>query len=263
MILQRGRVGIISLLSFFNMPLFFINTEDVRGNKVRIPPDVVRHLRAFRLKRGDEFQVVDTRGTRYLVRLDRLEGKEAEAEIVREITGRRGSPLEILLAQGIPKGKKMDLILQKATELGVTRVIPVITERTIVMLSERDAVAKRGRWQKIVKEAAQQANRWDIPEISVPVLYADFFDLLEHQDISIILWEEEERQGLKDLLRGLSDIKKVAILIGPEGGFSKDEVELAKVRGFIPLSLGNRILRTETTGIAIISIIQYAIGDIG
>lgn len=245
------------------MPLFFIDTGNIREDRVTIPADVVQHLRVLRLKKGDEFQIADNSGRKYLVRLNRFEGKEVEAEIVREIVEKKGSKLEILLAQGLPKGKKMDLILQKATELGVTRVIPVITERTIVRLSERETAVKEVRWQKIAKEAAQQANRWDVPEVSAPIPYPHLFDLLEPQDLSIILWEEEQAQGLKDLLKGLSDIKKVAILIGPEGGFSKDEVALAKRKGFFSVSLGRRILRTETAGIAIIGIIQYAIGDIG
>jgi 16S rRNA (uracil1498-N3)-methyltransferase len=183
------------------------------------------------------------------------------------------SPVAITLAQGITKGDKMDLIIQKATELGVGKIIPLITER-----SQIRHTYKVERWKKIALSASRQSGRDMIPEIDAPVDFTKFLER-SHPRLEkgpacpvgkgkggfsgIIFSEEHKERNLKKVLSGFKDIKNITLLIGPEGGFSNKEVITAVEKGFIETSLGPRILRAETAPIAAISIIQYELGDIG
>jgi 16S rRNA (uracil1498-N3)-methyltransferase len=175
------------------------------------------------------------------------------------------SPLNITLGQAILKGKKMDWILQKATELGVSRIMPLVTERTVVEPRPERADSQHRRWQEILKEAAQQAGRWEIPELNYP---ADFFSLAKNvfqYDLALMPWEGENQKNIKhelrDALYSNPHLHHILVLIGPEGGFSDQEAALARKHRITPVTLGWRILRAETACLATLTMLQYELGD--
>ena len=161
------------------------------------------------------------------------------------------------IAQGLPKNPKMELIIQKATELGASKIIPVATERSIVKISKEKAAGKIDRWQKIAKEAAEQSGRSNIPLIDGITDFDDILNSRDEYDKCVMLWELEKEITLKSFLKRNQKIKSLLVMIGPEGGFSRKETERAKEKGFITVSIGNRILRTETASLAVLSMIDY------
>lgn len=171
---------------------------------------------------------------------------------------------KITLFQGLPKGDKIDFILQKNTEIGVTKFVPMITERTIVKLSSKKVKKRLKRWTKIVKEASKQCMRIDIPEVKQPISFNKAVSYFKNYDLVLIPWEQEKKVSVRKTIKNLDrNITNIAVLIGPEGGFSVDEVEMAKRFGAVSVTLGPRILRTETAGIVISSLLLYEIGDLG
>ncbi|MDH4163780.1 MAG: 16S rRNA (uracil(1498)-N(3))-methyltransferase, partial [Nitrospirota bacterium] len=202
----------------------------------------------------------DGRGTEYRSRIAELGKTEIKAEVLsseqREVRGPR-----IVLGQGIAKSDKMDWIVQKATELGVSSIVPLVTERTIVKV--KDEEKRVTRWQKICREAAMQSNRPDIPKVEAIASLGDFIlspatGYRQQGPGSLLLlpWEEAA-EPIKNVLRSHADSEQVIVLIGPEGGFSKKEADLAIARGFHSVSLGTNILRTETAAIAVLGMIGY------
>ncbi len=158
----------------------------------------------------------------------------------------------------------MELIIQKSTELGVSLVVPVICERTVVKLDERKAGDRLARWQKVAEEAAKQSRRTYIPEVTMPVTLKTALSQLTAGVLAILPWEEEPAAGIGQVLRsGRGNSRDVAVFIGPEGGFSGEEVSLAISKGVSVVSLGPRIMRTETAGIAAVALVLYELGDLG
>lgn len=185
-----------------------------------------------------------------------------------ERTGRqRETAIFIHLVQSVPKGPKLDFIIQKTIELGINAITPVISERPVVRIEKERAEEKSRRWKKIAIEAAQQSNRLDVPDISPPLSFHDYMASFKKGDLNLLLYEGEKRMGIKQVLRGIqqtkSGVKTIILLIGPEGGFSQEEVETAAEAGFTPVSLGDLILRTETAPIVALSILQYEFGQMG
>jgi len=237
-------------------PRFFITPEQVRDPYVTITGDDLRHIRTvLRKQPGDLLILLDGQGREYTVRITAIEKTEIDAEILERRT--RGLPvMRVTLGQGLPKSDKMDLIVQKATELGVSTIVPLTTERTIVKV--KDEEKRRERWQKIAREAAMQCDRPDIPHVSAMSRFSAFIRTASPDPRALLLlpWEEGT-EPVKEVLRGHPDAKHVFVLIGPEGGFSSAEAEAAKDRGFHLVSLGPNILRTETAAVAVLSIIGY------
>jgi 16S rRNA (uracil1498-N3)-methyltransferase len=158
----------------------------------------------------------------------------------------------------------MDMIIQKCTELGIVKIVPVITERTIVQIKDKKAETKKiQRWQKVADSAAKQCKRGVIPKVTQPVSFEEMIHNLSTYDLKIIPYEQERKEGLKNILSTNKEYKKVAIIIGPEGGFEQDEVIKAQNAGITSITLGPRILRTETAGFVALSILMYEIGDLG
>lgn len=238
-------------------PRFFITPDAVRGPQIIMTGDDLRHIRTvLRKQPGDLLILLDGKGKEYTARIVGMERTEIIAEVVSEIT-REAAPHPIItLCQGLPKADKMDWIVQKATELGVANIVPLITERTIVKI--KDEEKRVSRWQKIAREAAMQSNRVDMPAIGRIVSFNDFLRTQDPEPGTLLLlpWEEGT-VPIKDILRGTSGIKKIIVLIGPEGGFSEAEAEAARTRGFSLVSLGPNILRTETAAIAVLGMIMY------
>jgi 16S rRNA (uracil1498-N3)-methyltransferase len=209
----------------------------------------------LRKQPGDLLMLLDGRGMEYIVRIASMERSEIDTEIV-ERRRRELPTVTVTLGQGLPKSDKMDFIVQKATELGVSSLVPLVTERTIVKV--KDEEKRRERWQKIAREAAMQSGRPDIPKVKTIRSFSDFIHTLAPgpQTLFLLPWEEGT-EPVKNVLRGHLDAKHVVVLIGPEGGFSKAEADAVRGKGFHLVSLGRNILRTETAAIAVLSIIGY------
>lgn len=237
------------------MICIFLSPEELSSEQVIITGNQAKHLSVLRVKIGESITVFDGLGYKYDCKILQINKKIFIAEKLSKAPYSAESPLSITLAQGIAKREKMDFIIQKATELGVKKIIPLITERSQVRHT-----AKIERWRKIAISASEQSCRGKVPEINEPVSLDGF---LESRHVGIIFYEKETGKHLKQILKEFEDSKEITLLIGPEGGFSKDEANTAVGKGFREASLGPRILRAETAAIKAISIIQYELGDAG
>ena len=168
----------------------------------------------------------------------------------------------ITLFQGLPKGDKLEFILQKTTELGVEEVIPFIAARSVPRIRKGEEAEKVVRWQRIVQEAARQSGRGSVPEVSLAGSMAEVVNMSGH-GVKFLLWEGEKVSRLKDTLAELPKPETIALIVGPEGGLSAEEAATATESGFVPVSLGPRIVRTETAGLVMMAILQFYWGDIG
>ncbi len=205
---------------------------------------------------GAAFTVIDSDDTLFRARLVALKKASADIVIFEEI-GQTDTTLEVILLQALPEKERMELIIQKTTELGVTEIIPFKSEKSI-SIGERDARQKKShKWDEVALKAAVQSRRPDIPQI---LPFRSFKEALDHgRGLKILLWERPDAVGLKEFLRGKKD-RAVTILVGPEGGFTEKEVEEAREAGFTPVSLGKRILRTETAAIVSVGVVGYEVG---
>lgn len=261
------------------MHRFFVPPSWVEGNEVSITGPQARQIaRVLRMRPGDGIIVLDNSGWELEVRLSSVD----RAMVIGEVLHRRlagGEPrTKISLYQGMLKSNRFEFVLQKGTELGVVQFIPVIADRCVV--SDLDAVEnKRHRWEWIVQEAAEQCRRGRKPALRSALLFLQACERArQSQGLSLILWEGEDVVGLRDLLRDPpSDLVPgsgarpghswppftLNLLIGPEGGFSPEEMDVARRYGLIPVTLGPRILRAETAGIVAAAAILYELGDLG
>lgn len=236
----------------------FLPPENLSSQQVVISGNQARYLSSVvRLKPGELLTIFDGRGHRYVCKSLKIQKKEVIVEKIEEELFSTESPFSLTLAQGIPKGDKMDLIIQKSTELGVETIAPLITERSQIRHTE-----KGERWHKIALSASQQSGREKVPMILKPVNLNEFLE--KHKTgHGIMLSEEVEERNLRKTLKDFQGVTGITLLVGPEGGFSKNEVIAAVENGFKSVSLGPRILRTETAPITALSIIQYELGDMG
>lgn len=238
------------------LPRFFITPSQVNGTVISVTDEDVRHIAAvLRMKTGDELLLCDGEGNEYRARITEIGKDSVKGAVVEQQARIRRGP-EIALGQGIAKADKMDWIVQKATELGVASIVPLETERTIVKV--KDEEKRVGRWQKICREAAMQSHRPDIPKVEAISSLNGFLQTQNPAPGTLLLLPWEDAAGpLKDILHSQKDMKRIVVLIGPEGGFSKKEADAAVSRGFHAVSLGPNILRTETAAIAALSMIGY------
>lgn len=245
------------------MHRIFVNPQHITPEKITLQGEsLIKVKRVLRLKPDDTLWIFDGTGHEYLSRIVSLTPSEGELNIVKNTNPVRESPLEIHLGQALPKANKMDLIVQKAVELGVTEIHPFYSARTIPSY-QRDQVERRvRRWQKIAQEASQQSGRTRIPKVHAPVEFSHLLNSLPKNSTNIILQREDAKETLKNVLHGEKKAMCIAFLVGPEGGFTPEEITHSINYGFKPVSLGERILRTETVAITFLSIIQYAWGDI-
>lgn len=232
-------------------------TIEIKGS------DAHHLMHAMRAKAGQEFIVVDGSSHVGRVELIAFTAETVTAKLVERLSNNTESPIDIVLAQCLPKGDKMELIAQKAVELGITAIQPLRSRNSVVRYDERKSADRQNRWQKIVNEAAKQCGRTEIPEVFPIMELTGWIEGLELDDehILVFCYENEANQSLKACLCG-SMAKHVMLLIGPEGGFSLEEAEKLLSKGARSVSLGPRILRAETAAIAAMSIIQYELGDI-
>lgn len=248
------------------MHRFFVTPDAVRGNVVTITGDDVRHItRVLRLGPGDSISVLDGTGAEYEVAIAEVREDAVLGEITR-VTARASEPgAEITIVQGLPKGEKMDFVVQKCTEIGVRTIIPAATARSVVRLRDNDrAGRKAARWRRIAEEAAKQSARTVVPEVMDVVSLREALEMtVPAVDLAVIPWELEKGTGLRKVLESKPDARRFAVFIGPEGGFDLSELEAAKSVGAVPVTLGPRILRTETAALVVASAILYHTGDLG
>ena len=205
----------------------------------------------------------DGRGFDYTAVISEIDLKRIVCDIKEQIKSDTEADIEVTLVQGLPKASKMDYIIQKTTELGIKRIIPCALSRCVVKLENRKAEEKKTeRWRKISEEAAKQSGRGIIPEICTPHSLDEAIAKMKDYDIVFVPYECERENNIKSVLTSVKNPKKVGFIIGPEGGFDTAEIEKIRNSGIKTVTLGKRILRTETAGEAVLAMIMYEIGDI-
>ncbi len=243
------------------IPWFFVSAEALQQKTVPLPPEVLRHLGVLRLQKGDRVVLADGNGVAYKALLGDLGISGGEAAIFGQALPANEPLLEVTLFPGITKGEKMDQIVRQSVELGVKKIVPVISERSIVRLSGPKKAERGKRWQKIARSAAGQCRRSLIPSVAMPLEFDELPDCWRNErfEAVIVPWEEEKNRGLQETLKALPPgIRKVGLFTGPEGGISREEMEQAqKIPGVYRVSLGPRILRAETAPLAVLSILMY------
>ena len=241
------------------MQHFFVSPEQVREEKIYVEGSDVNHMKnVLRMKTGEELTIGDGDGWLYVCVVESYEEDMAVLKILEKKKDESELPSKIYLFQGLPKQDKMELIVQKAVELGVYQVIPVATKRAVVKLDAKKAKKKVERWQQIAVSAAKQAGRGIIPAVGEVCTYAQALKCAEELDVVLIPYELAE--GMKETRAILEQVKpgmRVGIFIGPEGGFDVEEVESAMAEGIHPITLRRRILRTETAGMTMLSILMF------
>ncbi len=246
------------------MNRFFVeNGLGISGESITITGEDVNHIKnVLRLKIGEEILVSDGRGRDYKCEISAFESDAVFANILDITDNFAELSTEVTLFQGYPKGDKFELIIQKTVELGVTRIVPVMTKRTIVKLDDKKAAKKVERYNAIAESAAKQSGRGVIPEVTMPVTFAKALEMAKALDMNIIPYEEAEGVAYsKGVIKDVKGKKSLGIFIGPEGGFAADEVEAAMEAGAKAITLGHRILRTETAGLAVMSIIMFKLEE--
>lgn len=245
------------------MRRFFVPPASIADGRAVISGDLFRHMaKVLRLKPGSRVLLADGSGTEFAGVIDSV-GKEDLVVTIREscVVAPSAVP-RITLFQGLPKGDKLDFILQKSTELGVAEVIPFAAARSVSRIRKGEEADKVVRWQRIVQEAARQSGRSSVPQVALAGSLAEVVNISGHA-VKLLLWEGEKVNRLKDKLAELAQPETIALIVGPEGGLSAEEAALATDGGFIPVSLGPRIVRTETAGLVMMAILQFYWGDIG
>jgi len=245
------------------MARFYVPQPRIENGMIRIDGNEVKHIRkVLRLKKGDGIVVFDGLGKEYEGTILDEGPSSVVIRIQNILPSEKESQLEVTLAQGLLKGEKMDYLIQKATELGVKEIIPFFSSRSVPLLDKSGKLRRHHRWERIAIEASKQCGRGVVPKIEYLQDYPEMLRTASLDSLRIILWEEEGAK-LKEVLGKLIEKKEVFSIIGPEGGFSQEEVEEAIKDGFLPITLGKRILRAETASLCLLSILQYEQGDIG
>lgn len=238
---------------------FFVTPQQVQGNQIQIEGTDVNHIKnVLRMKIGEELHISDGNNKKYLCEIAELSADMVLAQIKEELASDTELPSRLYLFQGLPKGDKMELIVQKAVELGVYEIIPVATKRAVVKLDDKKAAKKVERWNSISEGGAKQSGRNIVPKVKGVMTYKEAMQYAKNLDVVLLPYElaegmEDTKQSIEAVQAGMS----VGIFIGPEGGFETSEVEYALEQGAKAITLGRRILRTETAGLTILSILMY------
>lgn len=258
---QSGSV-IMTRRRFYAPPGAFDNKQET----VTLIADEARHLReVLRLKAGDEAFVFDGAGKEFHCRIAESRRDTAQLAVLAEVSpAKPESPLQLTLALALLKGEKFDLVVQKATELGVTRIVPVITRHADIRLRDESDAAKRvTRWQRIAMEAAKQSGRAVVPEIAKLITFASLIESTsETERRNCLMFSERDGQSLLQTKGRLADTKQMTALVGSEGGWSEEEVAAARAAGWAVVTLGGRTLRAETAAIAVVALLQHIFGDL-
>ncbi len=243
------------------MQRFFVEPHqiDEEAHQIHITGSDVNHIsNVLRMKTGEELWISDGSKYEYRCTIESFEPDEVLLHIVYSQEPEYELPCRIYLFQGLPKADKMELIIQKAVELGAYEIIPVETKRCVVKLDGRKSAKKTARWQQISESAAKQSKRMLIPNVHEVLTFREALKYAESMDVRLVPYElARGMQETKEILAGIEPGQSVGIFIGPEGGFEEKEIETAIEGGAKPITLGRRILRTETAGLAILSVLMF------
>jgi 16S rRNA (uracil1498-N3)-methyltransferase len=246
------------------MRRFFVHPEDVHAPRLRLTGAEAAHvIRVLRMGPGAQISAFDGSGREYVAVLERLEPEGVLCHIVQELDARPMTAVRISLGQGLPKADKFEWVIQKTTELGVTEIVPLATERVVPQIPAGRMAAKQARWEKIAREACKQCGRATVPRVRPPTPLEAFFSSCQDTDLKIVLWEGEQARHLRTILAVGDRPASIALVIGPEGGLTPWEVAQGESYGFLPAGLGGRILRTETASLVAVTLLQYRFGDLG
>jgi 16S rRNA (uracil1498-N3)-methyltransferase len=246
------------------MPVFFVSTDCISQHAISVTGDMLVHLRdSLRIKAGEIVLFGDGVSRRYRTEITRVTKQSLTGQIIETITQPAPKAPSLILGQALLKGEKMDWVIQKATELGVSELVPIESRHSVVQLKADRVDHQLTRWQRITLEAAQQSEQWRVPTIATPQSLSALLASRATGTITLLLAERQEGKSLQtvELSQCVSD--SVLVLIGPEGGWSKEEVQIAEQAKVIPITLGRQILRSETAAIATISILQSRLGKLG
>jgi len=243
------------------MRRLFIAPDRIGGEEIFLQAREIRYLiRVLRLEPGDQVIVFSGEGREFVTELICDEPRGFSLVIRETFEPQRESPLRLTLAQGLLKGEKMKFVIQKTTELGVASIIPLVTSRAIPMVEQARETLRLQRWEKVAQEAAKQSGRVTVPRVHP---FMQFEELLDSKEgTGLILWEDEPFP-LGRALSTLGSPEMLTVAIGPEGGFSEQEMTAAQKSGFVSAGLGARVLRAETAAVAVVSILQHTFGDLG
>lgn len=246
------------------MPKFFVTPDKIIDNHIIIDTDDAAHItRVLRLGAGDGITVCDSQGNDYDAEIMEIETGRVICNITEKKASVSEPNIKVTLFQGLPKASKMEYIIQKTTELGISEIVPVKMSRCVVKIdNKKDEKKKLDRWRKISEAAAKQSGRGIVPEISEIMSIDEVIERSKHFDLFFVPYECEEKKTLKEALLSRSDITNVGFLIGPEGGFDIGEAKKLCENDIATVTLGKRILRTETAGEAVLAMAMYEIGDI-
>lgn len=243
------------------MQKFFVEQNQIKKNEIIIEGSDVNHIaNVLRMQTGNKIQICNNKTLEnYIVTIEKLSKEIIVTKIIEKLKENKEANNKIDLYQGLPKADKMELIIQKTTEIGINNIIPVEMQRCVVKLEEKEAKKKQERWQKIAEGAAKQSKRDRIPLIKEKIKLKELQNKIKEYDIFLVAYEEEGNNTLKQTLNKLieKEFYKIGILIGPEGGIDKKEIEILKENGAVLVTLGKRILRTETAPIVMCANILY------
>ena len=238
---------------------FFVTPQQISGDKIRIEGGDVNHMKnVLRMKLHEKAEISDGESRTYLCEVEAYEEDVAVLHILEEMEADAEPASKLYLFQGLPKSDKMELIVQKAVELGVYQVIPVAMKRSVVRLDDKKAAKKADRWNSIAESAAKQAGRSRIPEVTMPLSYNEALKMAEELDVTLLPYElAGGMEVTREVIRQIKSGQSVGIFIGPEGGFEPEEVDAAVSMGAKVITLGRRILRTETAGLATLAVLMF------
>ena len=244
------------------MKHFYIRPDAVTGDRVIFDAEESHHLaRVLRLRPGALVQTVDGSGRELTVRVESISARAAEGRVIDQSVVRSESSLDLTLVQAVPKGDKLAGIIRMATELGVNRVVTAVTERTVARIDPAQRRARANRWQRIAREAAKQSGRATVPEVLEPLALTDWLGAPRAPGLTVCLWEGADAP--LDAALPERPVNRASLIVGPEGGFTEQEVAGMARAGAIVAGLGPRILRTETAGPVGLALLQLRYGDLG
>lgn len=240
------------------MSRFYVRPERVKGSRIYVDKEESHHIiDVMRLREGDSITAFDGTGKEYAGTIHSIKDKEVIIDVSKINIADKRRSVSIALAQSIPKKDKMDLIVQKATELGIDEIFPVESSRTVVRPRDERKRHKIERWQKIAVEASKQCGRTELPKIRDIVRFDAVLDFISKYDLAIMPCLSERAVAFKEALKNLNRPEKILVIIGPEGGFSKEEIASAGAKGSVLVSLGNLVLKSDTAAIAALSILNH------
>ena len=246
------------------MRYFFIDPSLVTGPEVSITGSEAHHIKTvLRLKPGDGLKLFDGTGFEYEAAIVSVSAQKVAVEIHRKAKAAAPSGAQIIVAQSFLKEKKMDDLVRNLCELGITQWVPFFSQRSIARPDAKRLAGRSQRWQRIATEAVKQCRRIDTPQIGDAISFEEVLDFSKNCDLKLVFWENESSLLPRDLASKENSSKKILVMLGPEGGFTDQEINMVRSCGFVSAGLGPRILRAETATIAAVTLVQYLFGDMG